>query len=251
MAKTIIESTYQTSPFTHFDSEGVRDKRKQVECKTGKVNVNLFHSYIAAFVSKVAVYTGIGAAIVTFSPSAIVIPTLFAAKFLAIATFTIPVIAIVTSVGAALFILELARKKKEFLYEISLLFTLTKGKDWWNSIDSDIVLSAIPLGPEHAKRLQTEEKIGAVLSMLEDFEVEKGLVEPISSQQWKNLGVTHCHIKAVDFTGVPVDQIQQGVEFVENQIQKGKRVCIHCKAGRGRSATIVVAYLLKKQFGGT
>jgi atypical dual specificity phosphatase len=218
--------------------------------KTSKVNIHFFNSHIACFVSKIAFYAGAGAAAVAYAPSVIIIPTLFAAKFLAVAFFPIPVVAIVTSVVAALFIGEILRKRKELLYEISLLYTLFGNKEWWNTITPQIVLGAIPLGPHHAQRLK-KEGVNAVLTMLEDFELEQGIVQPISSDEWAQQGIEHHHIKAVDFTGVPVDQIQQGVAFLENQIRDGKKVYVHCKAGRGRSATIVVAYLLKQSYAQT
>ncbi|MBS0272691.1 MAG: dual specificity protein phosphatase family protein [Proteobacteria bacterium] len=220
--------------------------------KANKVSIHFFNSHLAGFLGKIALYVGIGAAAVAFSPSVVVIPAFVATTTLSTAAFSVPVVAIVTSLGAALFIVEILRKKKALLYEISLLYTLSGNKDWWNEITPNLVLGAIPLGPDHADRLFFDADVDAVLTMLEDFELEEGLVQPVSSQEWEEgLGASHCHIKAVDFTGVPVDQIQQGVEFLEKRIQEKEKVYVHCKAGRGRSATIVIAYLLKEQYAGT
>lgn len=222
-----------------------------VDRKAGKVNFHFFNSHLASLIGKLALSAGAGAAIVAYSPSVVVIPALVVAKTITIAAFALPTLAIVACVATALFIFEISRNRHKLLFEISLLYTMAGKNDWWNPIDQHIVLGAIPLGPEHAERLVEQEEISAVLTMLEDFEVAKGLVEPISAQQWADKKIDHLQIQAKDFIGVPVDQIQEGVAFLEKHINQGKKVYVHCKAGRGRSATIVVAYLLKKKYAGT
>ena len=39
--------------------------------------------------------------------------------------------------------------------------------------------------------------------------------------------------------------IQRGVAFIEEMNQNEKTVYVHCKAGRGRSTTLVACYLMK------
>ena len=48
-----------------------------------------------------------------------------------------------------------------------------------------------------------------------------------------------------DFEAVPADIIQKGVMDIEDNI-KDSNVYVHCKSGKGRSAVIVLAYVMKK-----
>jgi atypical dual specificity phosphatase len=123
-----------------------------------------------------------------------------------------------------------------------------KSWPWWSTINDTLVLGAIPLKNKgHIDILQYEENVGAVLTLLEPFEWEsKGpMSSPVQPEDWLQRKVIHHHIHAKDFVALNMEQIQRGVNFIHNQVQKGNRVYVHCKAGRGRSATVVACYLLK------
>lgn len=44
----------------------------------------------------------------------------------------------------------------------------------------------------------------------------------------------------------PWDQLVEVVEFIDDGLSNGKHVVVHCAAGRSRSSTAVIAYLLAK-----
>jgi protein-tyrosine phosphatase len=52
-------------------------------------------------------------------------------------------------------------------------------------------------------------------------------------------------IPTPDFKPVPKNIIAEGVRAIEDNIGKSK-VYVHCKSGKGRSAVIVLAYVMKK-----
>lgn len=145
-------------------------------------------------------------------------------------------------VATALLALNL---KKELTYEISLIYTIWGSKAWWNNITDNIILGALPLEQQKAKI----QALGVthVITTLEAFELKKGLVRPISSQEWQNTSITHNHIVAEDFIGMPAEKIHEAVEYMRREIQSHPKAkfYVHCKAGRGRSVTVVVAYLCK------
>ena len=59
-------------------------------------------------------------------------------------------------------------------------------------------------------------------------------------------GVEQLCLETVDFNNAPShDMLNKGVEFIEDMKQQGSSVYVHCKAGRGRSATLVACYLMK------
>ncbi|MBP9722593.1 MAG: dual specificity protein phosphatase family protein [Gammaproteobacteria bacterium] len=43
-----------------------------------------------------------------------------------------------------------------------------------------------------------------------------------------------------------LDKLLKAVKFIEEQIQSGHNVLVHCKAGASRSPTIILAYIMKK-----
>jgi protein-tyrosine phosphatase len=150
----------------------------------------------------------------------------------------------ITALGIASLFLGL-KLKKELTYEISLIYTIQGSKAWWNTITPHIVLGALPL--EHQKDKIKKLGITHVITTLEEFELRKGLVRPVSPEEWKASSLTHKHIVAEDFVGMPADKIDEAVEYMRQEIQAnpGTKFYIHCKAGRGRSVTVVVAYLWK------
>jgi atypical dual specificity phosphatase len=54
-------------------------------------------------------------------------------------------------------------------------------------------------------------------------------------------------VPTVDFTEMRLEDIEKGVEFVQRHLDQGGHVYIHCKAGRARSATIAVCWLVEAQ----
>jgi len=88
----------------------------------------------------------------------------------------------------------------------------------------------------------SEENIGGVVSMNEDYELAL-----FSHQQpgWKNLGVNFLQLATVDIFHAPnQEKLERGVEFINNIAPSGQSVYVHCKAGRTRSATLVGCYLM-------
>ncbi len=132
-------------------------------------------------------------------------------------------------------------------FEISLLYTIFTSKDWFSIIDNQIIISAIPVHDQ--VEFFAHYKVAAVLTLLETFELEDGLIHPATAQDWLDKGIDYLQIPAVDFVSLTKDQLITGVEYMHQYINKGKIVLVHCKAGRGRSASMVVAYLLKYGIG--
>jgi len=59
--------------------------------------------------------------------------------------------------------------------------------------------------------------------------------------------ITHIQYKVPDVT-IPQDEvISHAVEWMKDEIEDGRVVLVHCAKGRGRSATLVAAYLMKEE----
>lgn len=136
---------------------------------------------------------------------------------------------------------------KKLKYEASLVYTKHSTGDWWNKIKPlNLYLGALPL--ENKGHLQAIIDLGVthILSMVEDFEMEEGwLNTPVTQETWKAHGVEVKQIRAVDFHPLSHAELEEGIEYLARTLEQGNTVYVHCKAGRGRSASVVVGYLMQ------
>lgn len=109
-------------------------------------------------------------------------------------------------------------------------------RDWWNWIDDNVLLGARPETYD-VKRLK-ELGITGVVNTCEEY---CGPQEAYSAT-----GIEQLYIPTTDFVPPSYENVVRGVEFIDKHIQNGGKVYIHCKAGRGRSATIAICYLIAR-----
>ena len=60
-------------------------------------------------------------------------------------------------------------------------------------------------------------------------------------------GIAHRQYDVPDVTVPDVDVLTNAVDWIEDRILEGRVVLIHCAKGRGRSATVLAAYLMDSQ----
>ncbi|EDO45204.1 predicted protein, partial [Nematostella vectensis] len=113
---------------------------------------------------------------------------------------------------------------------------------WYDRIDSTVILGALPF-KSLTQKLVEEENVRAVVTLNEEFETKHFCN---TSEEWSEWGVKQLRLATVDFGNAPsLDNLSEGVKFIEEIRSKGDSVYVHCKAGRGRSATLVACYLMK------
>jgi atypical dual specificity phosphatase len=68
----------------------------------------------------------------------------------------------------------------------------------------------------------------------------------INTFEIEEAGFEHKKICVEDFTAPTLDQIDEFVSFVESKLAEGKKALVHCYAGRGRTGTMLAAFLIHR-----
>jgi atypical dual specificity phosphatase len=68
-------------------------------------------------------------------------------------------------------------------------------------------------------------------------------IQKVSSQNYE---LENYFLKTDDYNAPTIDEIHGVVDYIEKKIEANKPVLVHCAAGKGRTGTILAAYLIKK-----
>jgi protein-tyrosine phosphatase len=138
---------------------------------------------------------------------------------------------------------------RSMVYAVSLLYNVLAHKflhkkptRWWNQVHDLIYLGALPL-EKHFNGIVAE-GVRNVVSIVEKFEQKKGLLfTPVGKERWTSVGVDNILIENSDFSPVTLSNLYRGAWILKKNIEANEKSYVHCKAGRGRSAALVIAYL--------
>ncbi|KAI7737926.1 hypothetical protein M8C21_027392 [Ambrosia artemisiifolia] len=109
---------------------------------------------------------------------------------------------------------------------------------WWDRVDQFVLLGAVPFPADvlHLKELG----VCGVVTLNESYETL------VPTTLYHAHGIDHLVIPTRDYLFAPsYDDICKAVQFMHENASVGKATYVHCKAGRGRSTTIVLCYLVK------
>ncbi len=116
-----------------------------------------------------------------------------------------------------------------------MLGRVFKLRNWWDPIDKQVLLGARPFRRD-AARLR-ELGVTGVVNMCEEY------FGPM--REYERLGIEQLHLPTIDFTHPLEEHVEKGAAFIEKHVNQGGTVYVHCKAGRARSATIVLWWLVR------
>ena len=110
-------------------------------------------------------------------------------------------------------------------------------RNWWDAIDTHLIVGAFPFARDVRK--MAEQGVQAVVNTCEEYE---GPVE-----QYQKHGIQQFRMPTIDFTHPAYEDVCRAVEFIDLSVAQGKTVYVHCKAGRARSATVAICWLMKSR----
>jgi len=81
-------------------------------------------------------------------------------------------------------------------------------------------------------------KVRGIVNLCQEYE------GPVRT--YKRLGMRYLRLPTVDHFETSVEDLELAVRFIKKHKAEGKRVYVHCRAGHGRSAAAVFAWMLSK-----
>ncbi|GLT49472.1 hypothetical protein SLA2020_230240 [Shorea laevis] len=129
------------------------------------------------------------------------------------------------------------------LFYPTLLYNVFRNKiqaefRWWDEVDQYLLLGAVPF-PRDVPRLK-QLGVSGVITLNEPYETL------VPTSLYHAHGIEHLVIPTRDYLFAPSPaDIRQAVDFIHKNAFCGRTTYVHCKAGRGRSTTIVLCYLVQ------
>lgn len=126
------------------------------------------------------------------------------------------------------------------LFYPTLLWNMALGRwlklrPWYSRIDRDLIVGAYPFARD-VPAMQRE-GVAAVVNTCYEY------AGPLDA--YAKAGIEQFHMPTVDFTHPRLEDIQAAVEFIQRFAAESKTTYVHCKAGRARSATVALCWLVK------
>ena len=115
-----------------------------------------------------------------------------------------------------------------------LMSKVLRFRNWWDEADKSLILGARPNARDAHKLADLG--VTGVVNTCDEYE------GPVDA--YEKLKIEQLHIPTIDFTHPSIGDVEAAVDFITEQVEKGGKVYVHCKAGRARSATVAICWLI-------
>ena len=107
----------------------------------------------------------------------------------------------------------------------------------WDRIDPAVILGAAPFFRSEIESLQRLERVAGVVNMCREWNAHGDSFYP-------SVHISQLWLPTIDFDMPTLRDCVAGANFMKAHADRGASVYIHCKAGRGRSTGVAVAFLV-------
>lgn len=119
---------------------------------------------------------------------------------------------------------------------IRFVYERIQGHPWFQPIDDQLWMGGAPTYDRDYDFI-VEHSINAVVDVRAERQDDL--------EHFERNGIDFIKLEVLDVMVPPPEALDAGTEFMDRHIQSGDTVLVHCAKGRGRSATMVAAYLMR------
>lgn len=119
---------------------------------------------------------------------------------------------------------------------IRYVYERIQGHRWFDAITPNLWLGGAPTY-ERDYQFLLDNDITAVLDMRAEREGDRAFYD--------RHGINYRRLAVLDAMVPPDEYLSEGADWINQQIEDGRKVLVHCAKGRGRSATLAAAYMMR------
>ncbi len=129
------------------------------------------------------------------------------------------------------FLIRLAFYPSLWVNRLMCALGLWHQADW---VDDHVAAGSLPSARE--LRRFAELGVGAVVNLCEEYAGDAAALA--------SCGLRQLRLPTLDYHCPSREHLLEGIAFMQSEVAAGRKVLVHCKAGRGRSAIMVLCYLM-------
>ena len=119
------------------------------------------------------------------------------------------------------------------MWTILLHNAMPDKRRWYDRVDARVIIGALPL-KRQLEMLARVERVTGIINFCDEF---------AGHSEYERIGMRQLRLPTLDYCSPTAQQLESGLDFIRRQ-PPGGSVYVHCKAGRGRAGTMLMAYLI-------